>query len=395
MEIKPFRPFMFSNSADMVTSPPFDSITGEQEATLKSFPHNITHLTLPRGPSGIETASRNLAAWINEGVLVRSERDTILVVVQEFRIGGENLQRSGIITLVKVLPEDGTIVPHERTFPGPVKERATLMGGIGAQLEPIFLAVPSSNFEKLLKKIIASEKTAMVFEEPAGVRNSIYCISEASSIEKIQETLLPERSIVADGHHRLRASIFLAENSAGKEKEFWSYTMSYITSVYERGLLISGVHRLVSSSISVDRFIGNLRNFFSVSEHSSLDRINHITLYNGKFIELVPNERALETIKNQDPESYVSTSVIVNEFLFKRLGQMNERDIENEVRYTHDMSVAIKRVDDKQSSFAVLMPEWDKDEFIRLASKNKILPQKSTYFYPKIPSGIAINKLDP
>ena len=74
---------------------------------------------------------------------------------------------------------------------------------------------------------------------------------------------------------------------------------------------------------------------------------------------------------------------------------MNERDIENEVRYTHDMSVAIKRVDDKQSSFAVLMPEWDKDEFIGLASKNKILPQKSTYFYPKIPSGIAINKLDP
>ena len=147
---------MFSNSADMVTSPPFDSITGEQEAALKSFPHNITHLTLPRGPSGIEVASRNLADWIKEGVLVRSERETILVVVQEFRIGGEKLQRSGIITLVRVLPEDGTIVPHERTFPGPVKERANLMGGIGAQLEPIFLAVPSSNFEKLLKKIIAS-----------------------------------------------------------------------------------------------------------------------------------------------------------------------------------------------------------------------------------------------
>jgi len=394
LEIKPFKPYMFSSTSDAVTSPPFDSITREQEAKLKSFPYNITHLTLPRGTSGILESSIKLANWIRDGELVRSVDDIIIIVVQEFRIGGEKLQRSGIITLAKVFPEDGSISPHEKTFPGPVRERANLMGEIGAQLEPLFLTVPSPNFEKVLKRMVSSAKHLMTFDEPAGVTNSIFCISDPVSIARIRETLLPEKAIVADGHHRLRASIYLAENSTGKEKEFWSYTMSYITSVYERGLLISGVHRIVSTSINANKIIENLRNFFTISEHSSLDRINHITIYNGKFIELVPDDRALETIRNIDPASYISTSVIVNEFIFKRLGHMNEKDIEDEVRYTHDVSIAIRHVDEKRSAFAVLMPEWDKEEFIRLASENKILPQKSTYFYPKIPSGIAINKLD-
>lgn len=386
---------MFTDTSDMVTSPPFDSITVEQEAVLKSHPHNITHLTLPiETREGIREASEILLEWINDGVLKKADRDTMIIVLQEFRISGEKLQRIGLISLVKVHPEDGAVSPHERTFPGPVRERANLMERLRAQLEPIFLTVPGANLEKVLRRSISSERPSMVFEEPVGVTNSIYCISNETSISRIRESLTNEKAMVADGHHRLRASVYLAENSGNPERNFWSYEMSYITSIHERGLLISGVHRIVSPVVNVEKIVNNLGNYFTVAEHSSLDRLSNITLYNGKFIELVPMERSISLLKEMEPDSYISSSMVVNELLFKRLGSMDERDIEYEISYTHDMSLAMKRVDDKAASFAVLMPEWNKEEFIGLAGKKKILPQKSTYFYPKIPSGIAINILD-
>lgn len=382
---------MFSDSADMVTSPPFDSITTEQEATLKAYPHNITHLTLPaETPEGILEASGTLTDWVNKGILKRSERETMIISLQEFRIAGEKMQRIGVISLVKVYPESDAISPHERTFPGPVKERANIMGRLKAQLEPIFLTVPSVSMERVLRRAISTERPDMVFDEPVGVRNSIYCISNELSISRIKECLSAEKAIVADGHHRLRAGIFLAENSKAEE-EFWSYEMAYITSIHERGLLISGVHRIVASSINAEKIVNNLGNYFTVTEHPNLDRLNNITLYNGKFIELVPTDRSLSLLKEMEPEAYLSSSMIVNELLLKRLGSMDERDIEQEISYTHDISLAMKRVDDKAASFAILMPEWNKEEFIDLARKKKMLPQKSTYFYPKIPSGIAIN----
>ncbi|MEM0155252.1 MAG: DUF1015 family protein [Thermoplasmataceae archaeon] len=394
MEIKQFRPYMFTDSADMVTSPPFDSITTEQEASLKIYPHNITHLTLPtETPEGILEASGTLSDWVNKGILKRSEKETILIVLQEFRIAGEKMQRIGMISLVKVYPESDAISPHERTFPGPVMERANIMGRLKAQLEPIFLTVSSVSLEKILRRAISTERPAMVFDEPVGVRNSIYCVSNELNISRIKECLATEKAIVADGHHRLKAGISLAGNIKAEE-EFWSYEMAYITSIHERGLLISGVHRIVSSSVNAEKIVNNLGNYFVITEHQNLDRLNNITIYNGKFIELVPTERSLSLLKELEPNAYISASLIVNELLLKRLASMDEREIEQEISYTHDISLAMKRVDDKVASLSILMPEWNKEEFIDLARKKKMLPQKSTYFYPKIPSGIAINIME-
>ena len=117
---------MFSNSADMVTSPPFDSITGEQEAALKSFPHNITHLTLPRGPSGIEVASRNLAAWIKEGVLVRSERAPIPPIRLALSFTGPG----NVLSWGTIVPSSGNtltrvIIPLRCNFSPPIRNSCT------------------------------------------------------------------------------------------------------------------------------------------------------------------------------------------------------------------------------------------------------------------------------
>lgn len=389
MEILPFKPLLYNQDFSEVTSPPFDTITQEQEMDLKVNKYNITYLTLP-GSSGYEGAKKTFRNWIEDKVLVCSDDEMVIILAQEFYINNELKRRVGMISLVNTSQEDGSVKPHERTFEKFVQERVNLMSELGCQLEPIFMTVPNNNFDRTLKRIISGRIPETKFEEPAGVVNYLYFIKEKDTIRKLNEVLKNDSAIIADGHHRLRATQKIAENTEGKEKEFWKYTMSYLTSIYDGGLQISGVHRMIKSDLKYEELQQALGKYFEIKDHLSLENPHEINLYDGRFHSLKPKEDSTAYIHVNNGISLVP-AVLLNELILRRVFSMTDKDIEDSVRFTHDVSVAINSVDSKKSNFAFLMPEWDKDNFIELAMKNAIFPQKSTYFYPKIPSGIAIN----
>ena len=389
MEIRSFRPIIYSNHVDEAVAPPFDTISRHQKESLLRTPYNITHVTtLSR--DNFRDVPKIMRRWMDEGILKKLDRDCVIILEQEFRSMGEKLVRIGVISLVSI--EDGweQIKPHENTFRWAVDERKELMKESGCQLEPIFLAVASNSFENLLRRMIQEICPDLEFEEPLGVINKAFFIYDPDKIKKIQSVIRNDDAIVADGHHRFQAikELLQEEGSGGKEK--WSSVFAYTTSIYDRGLMISGIHRIVSNSFSFKNVIEKIGRYFNITVKTGYSDESHMVLYKDKFYVLTPKDSVNRVLGIASDDVDESNPRIINDLIFKEMLGMNTRTIEEEVSFTQDESLAINAVDNHEAEFAIIMPSWSKDTFINLTRRGHILPQKSTYFYPKIPSGIAI-----
>lgn len=389
MQIIPFRPFIFNSKVADFHSPPFDTISPEQEKQLKKSETNITHITLPERDDNSD-AVEFLKKWMEDGTLERVDQDTLIILQQRFSVNGVDQGRTGLIALTSIFPPDGSIKPHERTFDGPKRRRMSLMASLKCQPEPVFLLVSNPGMQQILRKYAESHDPDREFEEPIGVINDVFYVTDRIVIDQIILSLKGDNAVVADGHHRLAATLELAGLSEGDDRKFWSSTLSYICSVSDPGLLISGIHRCLTVKIDPQDLISKLSRYFSVSEIEAPKSIDSILLYAGKFFRLTVLEDAVHTLINKDIET-VYPALVLKEVVFRNAMGLEESDIEKNITYTHSSEEAISGVDSGRFSVAFLLPAWNKDVFIKLVMKGEILTQKSTYFYPKPPSGIVLN----
>jgi len=207
----------------------------------------------------------------------------------------------------------------------------------------------------------------------------VYYIYDHKEIQKISNILRNDMAIVADGHHRLQATKNIASRMSGLAREFWSYAMSYVTSIHDEGVLIGGVHRVVSSRFRFDADAAS--RYFYVDQCDTIAG-NDPVIYDGHFYCIRPRENVYDNVIDS-----------LNDFLFSKTIGMSTLDLERDVIYTHDYAEVVNLVNSGSFSFGVLMPDWDKDHLIGMLLSKKMLPQKSTYFYPKIPSGISIDSI--
>ena len=388
MDLRPFRPYIYRDAISRAVSPPFDTISPELAEELKKNPTNITHITLP-GP-GSEAPSKILSRWIEEGVIGRIEKDAFLGIIQEFRNAGSSLQRIGIIGLVNIFPDDGNVRPHEQTFERPILARMAIMEDLGAQPEPIFLLASSNRFEKSLTRAISESRQVFDFEQPIGVVNRVVLIDSDEHVTEISKALEGESAIVADGHHRLEATRRLA--ALHPNNPFWSMCMSYITSVHDSGLLISGIHRVVRKKVDLQEHRQEIEKYFKLEEVASFNGEESMVIFDGssKYLRMVPREIP-EAIRGKFRSNIVPYPYVLIEIFFKQCLGFGDEDLSDRVEYQHDIYQAIRSVEEGTASFVVIMPPWNKNTFIQMIMGGDLLPQKSTYFYPKIPSGIAID----
>ena len=385
MEIRGFRPFIFSDNVKNFWSPPFDTISTEEERELKKHEYNITHITLPHGPGSIAESAQTFRSWVERGILTQLEEDSIILLRQKFTRNGEPKERFGIVALARVFPEDGSIKPHEMTFEGPRKNREEVMRGLGLIPEPIFLISPGNAF---MDAILASSRRARKvhsFKQPEDVENTIYLIDDKKDIKNLSESVKKQVSIVADGHHRLAAIKEIAATDHGG----WDYAMAYIASSEDPALFISGIHRIVKANVTAESFLKSLKKVFNIQEAESFDAERGLSIYlDGKFYSIEPRQDNLVELSEyiHDPGLFVKKII-----LGKIIG-LDAKQIETGIIYSHDINYAINMVNDRRAGMVILMPDWDKKTFTEVVSAGHLLSQKSTYFYPKPPSGVAIYK---
>lgn len=386
MEFLPFRPLVFRRDLTGVTSPPIDIVSPEHEASLKSSPYNITHVTIPKH-GDVENSVSTLRKWIEHGVLERLPEEGIVILRQDIPVRGVHLSRIGIIAPVRTSPGK-EILPHEETFQWAVKERQALLASTRCQLEPIFLTVNGTNFERILKSAVKQAPPLRQFQEQDGIMNTAFFVSDRQTLDSIQSSLAREKAIVADGHHRLHAvrNIFQLDNS----DSFWSHSLSYVTSLQSESLLIGGIHRLINPDMKIRDFLGDISSYFEISDLPGDQKQNLITLYDGTYRSLKPKSLAFEAIGCSRRYQYDGDPALVSLLILRQIMGMSQSELSTKVTYTHSRPFARDEVDSGHASFVFLMPEWDKSVFISMIEDGRMLPQKSTYFYPKVPSGIAL-----
>ena len=351
-DVAPFRAIRYAHPTSEVTAPPYDVLTPEQRDEYRARDlHSVVHLTLNDSE---EEAGRLFRTWLDEGVLVREDEPAVWAVAQDY-VGPDGVarRREGIVASLRVEPyANGSVLPHERTHAGPKESRLRLLRAARAQLEPIFLlydgeppmASPGRDPD------LATGDTRLWRLPGTG----------------IAEAFADKQLLIADGHHRYETAVaYAAEEGTPASARM----MVVLVSTSDPGLEIFPTHRL---------FRGHEDALPPVSVGDSASPVAAV-----ERVATLPFDRAHAVGYRKGAAVPVT-------------GEPGELDVElvdrlighEEIGYTADLGEAIARVDAGEFDGAFLLRATRIEDVFERARRGEVMPQKTTYFFPKLTSGL-------
>lgn len=392
--IRPFKathynPSLFKNLSAL-TCPPYDVISKKQLSLLKKkSPYNFSNILIATNNDYQEIGER-LRSWIDKQVLVDDE-ECIFLYEQKFKIGAAKYNRFGFLSLLK-MNEKGAIFPHEYTLSAPKEDRKKVIEAVKANLSPIFVIAPKKigYFHRLYKQY-RRKKPFMKFKDLDGNENLVWKITDKDTIKKICSEINGKNLVIADGHHRFEVAFGYYKRNKGRFKNL-NYIMSYITDA-QRGLVILPTHRVVSLP-DFDTALKLLSQYFDIKEIKtnailtkkleSEKKFSFGIYRQGKLYFLkLKNEAILDKLFPGSVYRKLNT-YLLHQFVFPMF------TIDGSIQYTHDIKEAKKLADKDKAAF--ILRSVSLSAVFEIANRGYRLPQKSTYFYPKVYSGIAIRR---
>jgi uncharacterized protein (DUF1015 family) len=408
-KIYPFQPYRYSEKAgplgDLITQP-YDKITpAMQSAYLAKSPYNLVRVILgPRQPEDSATnntytrASAFLNEWIASGILARESEPAVFPYFQEFTVPdtGERMVRKGFIGLGAVEDYSAKIVHrHEQTLSGPKKDRLELLRHTHAHFGQLFMLYPDPEgaIDAILDQAAAAPPLGEVTDE-YGVVHRIWKITDPS---RIQELMADKKLVIADGHHRYETALAFRDenpNLPGADR-----VMMTFINMYSPGLQILATHRLVNGIADdhfPDGFLKNAAQDFKVDEIASLDQLKSAWsgCGNRTIIGAAIGSR-LFTLEERDASDELDVRILHEVALGKVLGIGEEavRD-EKHLRYIRGIDAAVEEARQGRAQIAFLLKPTSVQQVADTSFAGGVMPQKSTDFYPKVLTGLAIYKLD-
>jgi uncharacterized protein (DUF1015 family) len=392
-------------------APPYDVIDDEGRAELAARnPHNVVELDLP--PS-YEAAAETLDEWRRNGVLVQEDEPAIWALRQDYRApDGSTRSRTGFFARVRV--EDygaGRIRPHERTHPGPKEDRLRLTRATRANLSPIFSLFPDAGgaATETLAQATGGEPFAEATDR-VGTRNTLWRVSDPEQIAALQAALADAELLIADGHHRYETARVYADELGGEGDH--RYVLMFLVALDDPGLLIFPTHRMLSglkdNSEKQEAIRDVARRDFEIETLEDTRELEPPA--NGGRVAFGYMDSFLKrpfrlTLKDQKiaddalagmPEPYRKLDTAVLEALVLRgaLG-MSEDDISHlrGLDYSKNLADAIERVESGAADAGFFMRATPVEQVREVAAAGESMPPKSTYFYPKVPTGLVFNPL--
>jgi uncharacterized protein (DUF1015 family) len=401
---------------DRVLSPPYDVIDPGQRAELAArSPYNVVRVDLPEAAEGGDpyaSAAATLAGWRDEGAVVLDVAPALWALTQEF-VGpdGERRTRSGFLCAVRV--EDyggGRIRPHERTHPGPKEDRLRLTRATRTNLSPIFALYDDPRSEAW--SALASATAHRPFGEAVADDGStcrLWRVGHDDALEAVEEALDGVELLIADGHHRYETARVYAEEVGGEGPHRW--VLMCLVALQDPGLAIFPTHRLVRGLDGSERqeaLAEAIRRDFEVEEvdrerlvpEPAADgklRIGYMDSHFRRAYRLTLKDPAILAAALPDhSEAYRSLDTAVVETLLLRgaLG-MSEDDIAHlkDLGYARDTAEALRMLDEGAYQAGFFMGPVPVEQVQAVAAAGESMPPKSTFFMPKIPTGLVFNPL--
>lgn len=422
-DIKPFRGILYNPSkvslADVV-APPYDVISPELQATLyDANPYNIVRLILGREEDRYSSAAHHFQQWQQEQILVRDERPALYVLHQMFEdLSGRWVTRRGFIALCRLEEFDKRVVlPHEKTLAKPREDRLNLLRATKANFDQVFslYSDPHSEIDQYLNGVAKNSPIMDVaFED---VENKVWRLQDEQAINAIQIFLAEKQVLIADGHHRYETALAYREECRSKNpghrgNELYNYVMMFFTNIDDESLVIYPTHRLVHSLARFDRstFLTKLGEHFIIREFREYEDVAEgmksssvpafgIVLQGDPFLYLATLKPAYtgSNLVAEDLPSAVKEldiSLLHSHILKRLLGiSVEAQELKKNIDYVKEARQAVARVREGTAQIAFFLNPTPIDRVRAVARAGYTMPQKSTYFYPKLLSGLILHSL--
>jgi len=406
-DVVPFHGLRFDESkagplADLI-SPPYDVISDrDREALYARSPYNVVRIEEGTEEPGDTTehnkytrAKAALEEWMGSGVLKVDTSPAFYLHDHYFEVAGRRVRRRGFLGALRLYQEGrGVVRPHERTFPKAKTDRLNLLRATRTNTSPVFglFADDKGAVASALEAWMVRGPARMVADARIGSeRHMLWALDDRPVAAKLTAALKDQRVYIADGHHRYETGLaYLKEEIDAAKIDFdedsTHFTLAYLCALDDPGLRIYATHRIVrGADAAIDELVP--RNFdMTVIERGAIDDTQPgiVLVRNGRFTELVPKP-GLDL--SAMPESWRTLPVAQAEELLIEPA----RKLGGEVTYDHDAERAIAAARDGAST--VLLRAVSADTLKTVADAWERLPQKTTYFYPKVPAGLVLRPL--
>lgn len=427
MRIAAFRPLRYNSERisfiSRVIAPPYDVIDSDDARELKEQdPHNVIRLVLGeqpaegRGSEQYERAAETLRKWRREDVLIQEEEPCAFLCTEKFSVHDQQFERRGLLCVLQLGGPEGRVLPHEQTTSRPLEDRLRLMETCRANLSPVFGIFPDEQ----------SHGDAALAEMEEGWplyefrRNDVICqvwrVTDLEKLRALARILQDRRLLIADGHHRFETATQYRRRHRdpglppGEAPE--DYMLLYAVSARNSGLRTLATHRLVQAPEQFDRaeFLSKLGQTFEVtqSELSSPDTLERtagelgphdMACYIRTEKLLLLQKRGDDPLRGRLPEHSarwrrLPVTLLHYAILEPLLGiPADAKSFKERLNFTPRTDQIYWSVESGRFDMAFLLPPTPTEAVEEVAQRGEKMPPKSTYFYPKIPSGLAIYSL--
>ncbi|MFB0552962.1 MAG: DUF1015 domain-containing protein [Phycisphaerae bacterium] len=436
MQIKPFKAFRFDEAVvgdvGSCIAPPYDVISdAQQEQLYKKSKYNIVRII-----KGKTTASDNgennqytraadyLNKWIEQGALKQDTAETIYAYVQDFELAGTQYQRLSFVALGKLEEFGKTVKPHEQIFDKPLLDRLNLKKATTTEFGLVFMLYEDE--QKIAEKIIQQAPTTELLidlTDEQDVRHRILAITAKEDIDAIARMMNDRSCIIADGHHRYTTGLTYSKQNGNPSAE---YQMLAFANISQEGLIVLATHRLVDNleNFCYEKLIAELQENFELTElqfnspQTKMDakqkmlaqmkaehdnNKNAFGIYgsnNAFYVAVLRDKQVMDSFVPDMSTAWkaLDVSILHKLILEKILGIDEEKLVKGEnLEYVKDtpnaIDESISQVDAGHKQAAFFMNPVKMQQLKLVTDASERMPQKSTYFYPKIYTGLTIQKL--
>lgn len=424
-EIKGYKGLRFNcekaGKIEELVCPPYDIISDQQrEEYIKTNPHNIIRLELPKGDDKYNKAAEILKDWLEKGILVKEDKPAIYIYEEEFTAYGERKAIKGIICRVKLEEfSKGIILPHEFTLSKAKEDRLNLMKATNCNFSQIY-SLYMDGGKNTLGKIdrLSKSEPDIQLQDNDNVTHRMWIIKDEKAIADICSDFTDRKLYIADGHHRYETALnyrnYLREQGLAKEGDACDYQMMMLVDMEHPGLVVFPTHRLVRNldSFNAERVIDGCKEYFDVTEHSDINTIEStlMELYNQgkkayafycggssyKLLVLKDTNIIKKLLPNASTATQQLDVTILHTLILEKIFGIDAENMAKQINltYTKIFDEAISSVQQGNSQCAFILNPTRVSEIREVASNGEKMPQKSTYFYPKMITGLVMNQLE-
>ena len=437
MEIKPFKAMRYNaqvvGNVGNCIAPPYDVIDADQqEALYRKSDYNIVRVTKGKTTASDDgqdnqytRAAATLTQWIQQGALKEDDRAAVYGYVQDFEIDGAAFQRLTFIALGKLEDFGKTVKPHEQVFAKPMLDRLNLKKATAARFGLVFMMYedPQNVADAIIQKA-ATQEPLVDFVDEQNVRHRLFAIEDDEEIQAIVTMMGDKSCIIADGHHRYTTGLTYSRESGNPAAK---YQMLAFTNILQKGLVVLATHRLVGGLEGFDPpgLLQRLTRSFEVSKfdcgpdahskesarqqvlaamkaaHEQDGTALGIYLGDGNFYLARLKDKALMTAAaSERSEAWRNLDVsVLQKLVLEDLLDIDEKRMGDPdyVQYVKDRPNAIHEmidaVDAGRRQIAFFTNPVKMQQLVKVTDAGERMPQKSTYFYPKMYTGLTIQKL--